>query len=274
MLPTQAEIQAAALFGAQPSYALLSVPNAVPTTQYGLYIRMRPFTRLISPPYRLGFEIGTSPSNPDFFTFWDTDAEVWGGLSSQAHSIGLNFGDWNHLFAAVDTNHQGPTSSNPNNDPKVGQFYLNRLSINNSSSTNPNADGGDPAAAAYTIALSNSVLGMPRTTWDSDPANNMQFSTNFTSTFSLVVADTFLFDSYINPSSSNLETFASISSDGICRLPGNRSAPLDAFGPALLALRRDNISGLLFQDNLGTGGSPTVVGTDPIDIPGIPEFEA
>ncbi len=71
------------------------------------------------------------------------------------------------------------------------------------------------------------------------------------------------FGTYINPSSSNLDLFAIPSSLGSSAgiRPAYALAASDVFGPPTVQFIRDSVSGILFEENLGTGGTFEVIGT-------------
>lgn len=80
-------------------------------------------------------------------------------------------------------------------------------------------------------------------------------------------------DQFIDPTSGNLDKFAVEDEDGVLHPAGPNDAK-DAFGTPTYWFVRDNISGLKFEDNQGTGGDVEVVGTDPADFfPGPGEEE-
>ncbi len=71
------------------------------------------------------------------------------------------------------------------------------------------------------------------------------------------------FGTYISPSSSNLDLFAIPSSLGSSAgiRPAAPLAASDVFGQPTVQFIRDSVSGILFEDNLGTGGDFEVIGT-------------
>lgn len=74
---------------------------------------------------------------------------------------------------------------------------------------------------------------------------------------------------YVAPTAPNFDKFYYISNDKIYPRGGKVAA--DAFGDPDVWLERDSVSGVLFQQNNGTAGDFTVVGTDPEDFTPGPE---
>jgi len=256
LCPTQQQFQDMGGFSAQPSYSLfdISLPPGGTQSSFCLKLDLATSTHLggPSPPYAVGFFVYIAPADPDKFAFWQTAGEVW---LPATNTIGLLFGAWNHTLVAVDANHTG------GGDPKICKVYLNGASVSISSS----ADGS--GGTAFQMALNNAVCGVPGTAWDRDPANSFEFGFDLSYKLPMQVSCTQFYRSFIDPAvSNNLAKFVRLDADNKPLLPADIRAAEKAFGTPDIWLVRDSVSGVKYEDNQGTAGDFTVVGTSPQDF--------
>lgn len=183
---------------------------------------------------------------------------------------------WNHLFVSADASiadsfvFGGPSILTLNKKPNV---YLNRTDIlygigtsgeNQIRISAPNVGlivGNTYPLPGFNVDISGCAAGQTTLAEGADTPNYGATSP------AIELANTQVwFGQCVAPTMANLDKFVLLDGGGNPILPPDIRAAQDAFGQSDIWFVRDNISDIKFEENRGTAGPFTVIGTDPVDF--------
>lgn len=176
--------------------------------------------------------------------FWEFDE--WIGTQ-------LTMGKWNHVFATLDLSNQASVKA--------------AVVVNNADRTVQTANLSGVFGIANPMQfIGGEQVGLPITPQE----DSLHFSCGKNSGIRFAFLQAWL-GKYIEPTEENLSKFLAEYDNKLYPVGGQIAS--DAFGAPDIWLERDNLSGVEFEDNMGTAGEFTVVGTAPVDFSPGPEDE-